>query len=132
MAVLAIDRLRIKAPVFAGTDDLVLNRGVGWIPGTAKPGAPGNSGVAGHRDGFFRRLKDVAEGDLIEIRTRQSRFAYRVENIAIVLRENVGVLGPRGSTATLTLVTCYPFNFIGDAPRRFIVQAKLEEQSPAK
>ncbi len=128
MALLAIDRLQIKAPVFAGTDELVLNRGVGWIPGTAKLGAQGNAGVAGHRDGFFRALKDVAVGDTIEVRTHQMRFTYRVDQIKIVFPENAEVLHPRG-VSTLTLVTCYPFYFAGDAPQRFIVQAKLEEQA---
>jgi sortase A len=127
MAVLAIDRLQIKAPVFAGTDELVLNRGVGWIPGTAKPGESGNSGIAGHRDGFFRALKDVAAGDAVEIRARSTRFVYRVDGIEIVFPENVGVLRPRG-VDSLTLVTCYPFYFAGDAPQRFVVKAKLVKQ----
>jgi len=128
MAMLAISRLRIKAPVFAGTDDLVLNRGVGWIPGTARPGEPGNSGIAGHRDGFFRALKDVAVGDAVELETRQSRLTYRVDDFKIVNPDNVGVLRSRG-TMSLTLVTCFPFYFAGNAPQRFIVHAKLEKQT---
>jgi sortase A len=128
MAVLEIQRLRIKAPIFSGTGELVLNRGLGWIPGTAKPGSPGNSGVAGHRDGFFRALKDVVAGDAIELHDRQTRSTFRVDNIKIVFPEDVEVLYPRGGQ-TLTLVTCYPFYFAGDAPQRFIVQAKLEKQA---
>jgi len=127
VALLAIDRLGIKAPVFAGTNDLVLNRGLGWIAGTAKPGEPGNSGIAGHRDGFFRALKDVAVGDAVELHTRRARLTFHVDEIEIVNPENVGVLRPRGAVS-LTLVTCFPFYFVGDAPRRFIVHAKLEKQ----
>jgi sortase A len=127
MAVLEVNRLKIKAPVFSGTDELVLNRGLGWIRGTARPGQSGNSGIAGHRDGFFRALKAVEVGDAIDLNTGQSRLTYRVDQIEIVDPENVGVLRPRGA-ASLTLVTCYPFYFVGDAPQRFIVHASLEAQ----
>jgi sortase A len=128
MAVLAVSRLQIQAPVFAGTDELVLNRGLGWIRGTPKPGDKGNSGIAGHRDGFFRALKDIAVGDAIELKTRQAKMMFRVDEIEIVAPEDVGVLSYRG-TISLTLVTCYPFYFVGDAPQRFIVHARLEQQS---
>lgn len=130
VAVLAIDRLKIKAPVFAGTDELVLNRGLGWIPGTARPGESGNSGIAGHRDGFFRGLKDVATGETIELKTHLSRLIYRVDAIEIVVPENVGVLRPRG-VDSLTLVTCFPFYFAGDAPQRFIVKAQFVKRVAA-
>jgi sortase A len=124
MAVLAIERLHVHAPVFPGTDELVLNRGLGWIAGTAKPGESGNSGIAGHRDGFFRSLKDVAVGDSMELKTTNARFLYRVDEIEIVSPKDVGVLRPRGA-ASLTLVTCFPFYHVGDAPKRFIVHAEL-------
>jgi sortase A len=130
-AVLSIDKLRLRVPVFDGTDDLVLNRGVGWIVGTAKPGEGGNIGIAGHRDGFFRGLKDVVAGDAVDLTTLKEQATYIVDQIEIVSPESVEVLQPRGSPS-LTLVTCYPFYFIGDAPQRFIVHATLKRTVAAK
>ena len=129
LAVLRMERLNIRVPVFEGTGDLVLNRGVGWIAGTARPGEAGNSniGIAGHRDGFFRAFKDVAVGDAVELSTLGLVSLYTVDSVEIVKPENVGVLEPRGK-ASLTLVTCYPFYFVGDAPQRFIVHATLKQQ----
>jgi sortase A len=124
LAVLDISRLRIRVPVFEGTDDLVLNRGLGWIMGTARPGENGNVGIAGHRDGFFRGLKDIVVGDTMELGTLDQRATYVVDQIEIVTPEQVEVLRPRAAPA-ITLVTCYPFYFIGDAPQRFIVHATL-------
>jgi len=124
MAVLDISRLRIRVPVFEGTDDLALNRGLGWIVGTARPGETGNIGIAGHRDGFFRGLKDIVVGDTMELGTLEQRTTYVVDEIEIVTPEQVEVLQPRAAPA-ITLVTCYPFYFIGDAPQRFIVHATL-------
>ena len=123
-AVLGISKLRIRVAVFDGTDDLILNRGAGWIVGTAKPGQAGNIGIAGHRDGFFRGLKDILIGDAIELTTLDERTTYVVDQIEIVHPERVEVLGPRAAPS-LTLVTCYPFYFVGDAPQRFIVHATL-------
>lgn len=131
MAVLALDRLQIKAAVFAGTDDLALNRGLGWIPGTAKPGEAGNIGIAGHRDGFFRALKDSAIGDVIQLKSDQKLSTYRITSFETVTPDNVSVLRPTDA-ATLTLVTCFPFYFVGDAPQRFIVHAKLDEKSSSQ
>jgi sortase A len=125
LAVLGISRLRIRVPVFEGTDDLALNRGAGWIAGTARPGEAGNVGIAAHRDGFFRGLKDIAVGDAVELTTLEGRATYVVEQIEIVSPERVEVLQPR-SSPSLTLVTCYPFYFVGDAPQRFIVHATLD------
>ena len=125
MAVLSISRLRVRVPVFEGTDDLALNRGVGWIAGTARPGEAGNVGLAGHRDGFFRGLKDIAVGDTVELTTPGERSTYVVDQLEIVSPERVEVLRPRG-VPSLTLVTCYPFYFVGDAPQRFIVHAALD------
>ena len=105
-----------------GTDDRTLDRGVGYIDGTAAPGAEGNLGIAGHRDGFFRGLKDIAAGDVIQIETGQRTDVYRVERTWVVPPDDVSVLDPTPARA-LTLVTCYPFYFIGSAPRRFIVRA---------
>ena len=124
LATLRIPRLGFTAPVFEGTDDLTLNRGLGRIPNTAAFGTPGNVGIAGHRDGFFRVLKDVAQGDLIEFDTVKGRQDFVVDRVAIVEQTDVDVLRPRGDTQ-LTLITCYPFYFVGDAPYRYVVQASL-------
>jgi sortase A len=127
VAVLSVAKLNLRAPVFEGTDEWTLNRGVGWIAGTARPGDTGNIGIAGHRDGFFRGLKDVSKGDVMELSTAKGTAKYAVDEIEIVNPDDVGVLRPR-AVASLTLVTCYPFYFIGDAPKRFILHAALVEQ----
>jgi len=124
LAVLRIPRIRLEVPVLPGTDDRTLDRAVGHIDDTALPGADGNSGIAGHRDGFFRGLKDIAEGDVIELETDKAKEVYRVERTWVVDPEDVSVLDPT-PTRALTLVTCHPFYFIGPAPRRFIVRAVL-------
>jgi sortase A len=126
LGVLTLARLNIRVPVFEGTDDVTLNRGAGWIVGTAAPGAAGNSGIAAHRDGFFRGLKDVRVGDAIELQTAKATLLYRVSETRIVSPEDVEVLAPR-ATPSLTLVTCYPFYFTGSAPQRFIVHASIDE-----
>lgn len=122
LAVLELDRLGIRVPVFEGTGDLVLNRGAGWIAGTARPGEAGNIGIAGHRDGFFRGLKDVRAGDLIELQMPDRTEVYRVMRTEVIQPEEIRVLLPT-TEPTLTLVTCYPFYHVGSAPQRFIVQA---------
>lgn len=122
LAVLRIPRLRLEVAVLPGTDDRTLDRGLGHIEDTAAPGTNGNSGIAGHRDGFFRGLKDIMPGDTIEVDTHEGRGVYRVERTWIVDPEEVSVLDPTPMPA-LTLVTCYPFYFIGSAPQRFIVRA---------
>jgi sortase A len=127
IAVLRIPKIRLVVPVFNGTDDLTLNRGVGRIQGTTMPGEGGNLGIAGHRDGFFRGLKDVAPGDLIEVDTAGEKDSYIVESTQIVTPKDVSVL--KASPATIvTLVTCYPFYFVGDAPQRFIVKGSLRNR----
>jgi sortase A len=127
LAVLELDQLRLRVPVFAGTDELVLNRGAGWIQGTARPGEDGNIGIAAHRDGFFRVLMNVEVGHSIRLRTEASTRAYRVDGIEIVDPEDVHVLLPRAEPS-LTLVTCYPFYYSGNAPHRWIVHATLERE----
>lgn len=125
LAVLRIERLRIEAPVFNGTDELTLNRGAGRIIGTGVPGEGGNIGISAHRDGFFRSLKDVLIGDSIVLELASGETGtYVVDEIQIVTPENVEVLKPRAAPS-VTLVTCYPFYFIGSAPKRFIVQGSL-------
>jgi sortase A len=131
LAVLEIRKLRIRVPVFNGTDDLTLNRGVGRIIGTARLGETGNIGIAGHRDGFFRGLKDISEGDEIELTTTAAKATYIVDQIEIVSPSDVRVLQPRPAPS-ITLVTCYPFYFVGDAPKRFIVHASLASSQVTK
>lgn len=121
---LSIPRLRLDVPVFEGTDELTLNRGAGRIAGTAQLGEQGNIGIAAHRDGFFRSLKDVRVGDRIELAQLRHKFVYTVDNISVVGPSDLTVLQARPQPS-LTLVTCYPFYFIGDAPQRYIVQASL-------
>ena len=122
LAILRVPRLGIETPVFEGTNDLVLNRGVGRIEGTALPGEVGNIGIAGHRDGFFRPLQDIALGDEIVLESIFETTTFVVEELHIVDPRDVWVLAPTDSPA-VTLVTCYPFYFIGSAPQRFIVRA---------
>ena len=121
-AVLRIPKIGLEVSVLPGTDERTLDRAVGHIEGTAQPGTDGNLAIAGHRDGFFRGLKDIAPGDLIELDTLQGKDTYRVERTWVVNPEDVSVLDPT-STRVLTLVTCYPFYFVGEAPYRFIVRA---------
>jgi sortase A len=122
LAVLRIARLGLKVPVLEGTDDWTLNRAIGHIEDTAAPGTDGNCGIAGHRDGFFRGLKDIESGDLLDLDTPGGVDHYKVERTWIVEPEDVSVLDPTPSAA-VTLVTCYPFYFVGSAPHRFIVRA---------
>ena len=130
LAVMRIRKLEIEVPVLPGTDDLTLNRGVGWIQGTAAPGTDGNFAVAGHRDGFFRRLKDIKLGDTIEVETLDGSRTYVVDDLTIVDPSNVSVLAER-DLPSVTLVTCYPFYFVGSAPQRFIVRASLSARTPS-
>jgi sortase A len=124
LAVLRISKVHLEVPVLEGTDDLLLNRGVGHIAGTVRPGEEGNIGIAGHRDGFFRVLKDVLPGDTIELVTPSRTDTFVVERIVLVNPDDVSVLQPR-SVSSLTLVTCYPFYYVGSAPQRYIVQASI-------
>ncbi len=123
-AILRIDKIHLVVPVLNGTDDLTLNRGVGRIIGTAHVGAPGNLGIAGHRDGFFRGLKDLNVGDTLQLETKRGAQVYTIDWIQIVTPDDVRVLKSTGAPS-LTLVTCYPFYFIGSAPQRYVVHASL-------
>jgi len=124
LAILRIRTIHLEAPVLPGTDDLALNRGVGLIDGTSRPGEGGRIGIAGHRDGFFRGLKDIGPGDMLELETLERIDLYRVDEIVIVKPDDVSVLRPT-TKPTLSLVTCYPFYFMGSAPQRYIVTASL-------
>lgn len=128
LAILRIRKIKLEVPVFNDTDDLTLNRGVGRILGTARVGESGNLGIAGHRDGFFRGLQSIVEGDVVELVRRRNIDRYVVSEIRIVMPEDTSVLRPKEVPA-LTLVTCFPFYFVGHAPKRYIVTALLESAS---
>jgi sortase A len=119
-----VPRLGISTVMRAGSDAKTLRLAVGHIPGTAWPGEPGNMGLAGHRDTFFRRLRDIRPDDMIRVVTAEGTHVYKVSRTLVVEPGDVWVLDDTGSSL-LTLVTCYPFSYIGSAPQRFIVQAEL-------
>jgi len=106
-----------------GIDRSTLQLAIGHIPSTALPGQAGNVGLAGHRDTFFRGLKDLRTTDEIRFSTPRGEFKYAVESVLVVEPDNVGVLAP-SSENVLTLVTCYPFSYVGTAPKRFVVRAR--------
>jgi sortase A len=118
-----IPRLELTAMVMEGTAHTTLRRAVGHIAGTALPGQTGNVGISGHRDTFFRPLRKIRLGDTIALSTRNGAFHYRVVSTKIVRPSDVSVLAP-GEGEAVTLVTCYPFYFVGSAPFRFIVRAE--------
>ena len=115
--------------VLEGDDASTLRQAVGHISGTAVPGPTGNVGLAGHRDIFFRPLRKISVGDEIRLSTKTGTFLYRVASLRVVLPDAVEVLDVT-ERPTLTLVTCYPFYYIGDAPKRFIVRAEMVSTSP--
>jgi sortase A len=119
---LEIPRLRLSVMIMEGVAEKTLRLGGGHIPGTAYPGAPGNSGLAAHRDTFFRKLRNVRKDDLIQFSTRSDTLVYRVSSTAVVSASDTHVLRPT-SSETITLVTCFPFYYVGPAPKRFVVHA---------
>ena len=128
IAVLRMDRIGLEVPVYSDVSELNLSRGAGWIGGTAAPNTGGNMAVAAHRDRFFRPLKDIEVGDLLELESLDGHGEFRVSRVFIVEPEDVAVLDDT-EVPTVTLVTCYPFYFIGNAPQRYIVQASAVEQT---
>lgn len=122
LALLRIERLNIDAPIYSGTSRKTLDRGLGAVAGTASPGEVGNIGLSGHRDSYFRPLKDVKLGDNIEMLTPGGIQYFEVSDISIVDALDVSVLDPTDTTV-LTLITCHPFYYQGYAPDRYIVRA---------
>jgi sortase A len=122
LAMLKVERLNLEAPVYFGTDRITLDRGVGIVEGTANLGEVGNIGISGHRDGFFRPLKDIRVGDRIEMQTLNGIQNFEVSDISIVDALDISVLDPTDTTV-LTLITCHPFYYVGYAPDRYIVRA---------
>jgi len=120
---LEIPRLGLSVAVLQGTSSRILRLGTGHIEGTPLPGEAGNSGIAGHRDTFFRELKDIRENDEVQFQTAIGLSRYAVDWVKVVTPDDLSVLAPSTESA-LTLVTCYPFYFVGPAPRRFVVRAR--------
>ena len=121
-----VPRINLSAVAREGVDTRTLRGAVGHIPGTALPGERGNAGFAAHRDTFFRPLRDVRKGDEVIVTTSRGVYRYSVTGTRVVDPDDVTVLDPTRDTA-LTLVTCYPFDYVGSAPQRFIVRASLRK-----
>jgi len=126
-----IARLNVSAAILQGTKARTLRLGVGHIDGTALPGESGNSAIAGHRDTFFRALKDIRLGDEIEIQTATGLSHYQVDWAKVVRPDDLTVLDPSNGPA-LTLVTCYPFRYLGAAPERFVIRAHIRGLPPSQ
>jgi sortase A len=129
LALLEIPRIGISTPVLSGDDDATLDLAVGHLPDTPKPWESGNSALAAHRDGLFRPLRNIRVGDEVRLRTLEGEFTYRVRETKVVWPTDLSVLED-GDTPSLTLITCYPFNFVGNAPKRFIVHADRLSATP--
>ena len=129
LARLEVPDVSLTATVLEGSDDHTLGRAAGHIETTPLPGEPGNIGIAGHRDTTFHALRKVDVGDRVSLVTATRVFEYRVSQTWVVDPEDVHVLDPTPEAA-LTLVTCYPFNFLGKAPKRFIVRGELVSERP--
>ena len=118
-----VPRLGIKVPLLEGTSWRTLRLGAGHIAGTAVPGGPGNTGIAGHRDTFFHRLQEIRKGDVVILQTTTGITRYEVDWIQIVSPQDSAILSV-SNAPTLTLITCYPFRYIGAAPERYVVHAR--------
>jgi sortase A len=127
LARLEVPAIALSALVVDGVDDRTLLRAVGRLPKSARPGEPGNVALAGHRDTDFRALRELKRGDRLRLRTYEGEFAYEVEWIRIVKPQAVEVVAPTDYPA-LTLVTCYPFRYVGRAPMRYVVRAREVER----
>jgi len=125
LGVLEVPSVGLKVPVYATNTELVMDRGAGIIDGMAYPHEPGNIGISGHRDGYFRVLKDVQVGDDIVLQSLEGEKRFKIEATRIVPMADKTLLRDTDEQ-TVTLVTCYPFYFVGHAPKRFIVIASLD------
>ena len=132
VGILSVPRLQLSTAVVEGDEDVVLDVSAGHLPDTPWPWESGNAAIAAHRDGLFRGLRHVKLGDAIELQTPHGELRYQVADIKIVLPTDVSVLEP-GAHDSLTLITCYPFYYVGHAPKRFIVRAeRTAPPSPAQ
>lgn len=121
---LIIPKLEAKLPIYHGTDEDELEKGVGHFAGSVLPGENDNSVLSGHRDTVFRKLGEVGKGDLLIVQTSAGEFTYKVKKVRIVDKDDRTVIVPKPK-ATLTVSTCYPFDFIGASPERYILVADL-------
>lgn len=124
---LEVPRVGLSVMVREGMDPATLRRAVGHVPSTALPGELGNVVILGHRDTFFRDLRGVEKGDIVQITTTQDRFTYAIESIQVVEPDSIILTAPTSGTV-VTLITCFPFNYVGPAPRRFVARARLRER----
>jgi len=129
IGILSIPTLELKTPVLKGISDAALDSGVGWLDRTAAPGDVGNAALAGHRDSFFRQLGKLDPGAVLVMETQTGRHRFRVTGHSIVSPDDVSVLRATPGRSELTLITCYPFYFVGPAPKRYIVHARLEDDN---
>jgi len=127
---ITIPALQATLPIYEGTEDAQLKKGVGHFEGSVLPGLPDNSVLAGHRDSVFSKLGKLQVGDLLIINTSAGKFTYKISGFRIVNADDRTVIVPT-KTAILTLSTCYPFRYFGNAPKRYIVSASLLPESPA-
>ena len=127
LGILSVPAIDLEVAIFEGTSDRALNLGIGRVAGTAHVGEPDNLALAGHRDGFFRGLKNIDIGDELILETGDKKERYQVTDFFVVAPEDVHVLEQSGEPM-ITLITCYPFYVLGHAPKRFIVRAKLQEK----
>lgn len=125
LGVLKIPSVGLEVPIYPSDSDLLMDRGSGVIDGMSYPHEPGNIGIAGHRDGYFRSLKDVKAGDKIFLQTLEGPKQFVIDATKIVEIDDLRLLQDTREQS-VTLVTCYPFYFVGDAPQRFIVTASLD------
>lgn len=128
LGVLNIDRLKLEVPVYNGAEELQLNLGAGRVPGTGTFDGAGNLAISSHRDGFFRVLKDIEVGDEIQLRSVRGEQVFVVSDLSVVHKDDHSVLHS-SDERMLTLVTCHPFYFVGNAPDRFIVHAVPREDT---
>ena len=120
---LEVPRLGIQTIVEQGDSPEILRRAVGHLVGTSMPGNQGNVALAGHRDTFFRPLRNIRQGDTVTLKTPEGTFQYQVESTSVVPPSDIQVLQPSGGK-TLTLISCFPFYYVGPAPNRFVVRAR--------
>ncbi|TAA73661.1 class D sortase [Planococcus salinarum] len=121
---LTIPKLEVSIPIFEGTDPDQLAKGIGHFANSVLPGEDNNSVLSGHRDTVFRQLGEVGEDDLLIVTTSAGEFTYRIQKVRIVDADDRTVIVPK-PRATLTVTTCYPFDFVGNAPERYVLVAEL-------
>lgn len=128
LGILSVPAIKLEVAIFEGTSARVLNLGIGRVAGTAHVGEHDNLALAGHRDGFFRGLKNIEIGDEMILETGNQKERYEVTEFFVVSPEDIYVLEQRGEPM-ITLITCYPFYVLGNAPKRFIVRARLQDKT---